>query len=282
MSTSATSLALPTLTLRTQHPLSSPKCFSSSLSLIPNAKPISISTVFLKPTFSLSSRFLPRVALSSDYDQQEDTFATAQGFSPDLKLFVGNLPFSVDSAQLAELFESVGVVEVVEVIYDKTTGRSRGFGFVTMSSVEEVEAAVQQFNGYELDGRALRVNAGPPPARNESSSRLRSSNRGGGGGGGDFSDNKNKVHVGNLAWGVDHVALESLFREQGNVVEARVVYDRDSGRSRGFGFVTYSSADEVSSAIESLDGVVSVLILKSVCDLNGRAIRVSLADSKPR
>ncbi|XP_014514950.1 29 kDa ribonucleoprotein A, chloroplastic [Vigna radiata var. radiata] len=275
MSTSATSLALPTLTLRTQHPLSSPKCFSSSLSLTPNAKPISISTVFLKPTFSLSSRFLPRVALSSDYDQQEDTFAAAQGFSPDLKLFVGNLPFSVDSAQLAELFESVGIVEVVEVIYDKTTGRSRGFGFVTMSSVEEVEAAVQQFNGYELDGRALRVNAGPPPARNESSSRLRSSNRsggGGGGGGGDFSDNKNKVHVGNLAWGVDHVALESLFREQGNVVEARVVYDRDSGRSRGFGFVTYSSADEVSSAIESLDGV----------DLNGRAIRVSLADSKPR
>ncbi|BAT95789.1 hypothetical protein LR48_Vigan02g097500 [Vigna angularis] len=273
MSTSATSLALPTLTLRTHHPLSSPKSFSSSLSLTPNAKPISISTVFLKPTFSLSSRFLPRVAVSSDYDQQEDTFTSAQSFSPDLKVFVGNLPFSVDSAQLADLFESVGIVEVVEVIYDKTTGRSRGFGFVTMSSVEEVEAAVQQFNGYELDGRALRVNAGPPPARNESSSRVRSSNRvGGGGGGGGFSDSKNKVHVGNLAWGVDHVALESLFREQGNVVEARVVYDRDSGRSRGFGFVTYSSADEVSSAIESLDGV----------DLNGRPIRVSLADSKPR
>ena len=107
------------------------------------------------------------------------------------------------------------------------------------------------------------MNAGPPPARNESSSRFRSSNRVGGGGGGDFSDNKHKVHVGNLAWGVDHVALESLFREQGNVLEARVVYDRDSGRSRGFGFVTYSSSEEVNSAIESLDGVVSVLILKS-------------------
>jgi len=106
------------------------------------------------------------------------------------------------------------------------------------------------------------VNAGPPPARNESSSRFRSSNRGGGG---DFSDSKHKVHVGNLAWGVDHAALESLFREQGNVLEARVVYDRDSGRSRGFGFVTYSSPDEVSNAIESLDGVVSFLILKTGC-----------------
>ncbi|CAJ1968899.1 unnamed protein product [Sphenostylis stenocarpa] len=277
MSTSAASLALPTLTLRTRHPLSSPQCFSSSLSLIPNAKPISISTVFLKPTFSLSSRFLPRVAVSSEFDQEEDTFSDGDGdgrgrFSPDLKLFVGNLPFSVDSAQLAELFESAGNVEMVEVIYDKTTGRSRGFGFVTMSSVEEVEAAAQQFNGYELDGRALKVNAGPPPARNDSSSRFRSSSRGGGGGGGGFSDSDNRVHVGNLAWGVDNVTLETLFREQGKVLEARVVYDRDSGRSRGFGFVTYSSAEEVSSAIQSLDGV----------DLNGRAIRVSLADSKPK
>ncbi|ESW16366.1 hypothetical protein PHAVU_007G150700 [Phaseolus vulgaris] len=270
MSTSAASLALPTLTLRTRYPASSPKCFSSSLSLTPNTKPISISNVFLKPTLSLSSRFLPRVAVSSEYDQEEGTFSSGQSFSPDLKLFVGNLPFSVDSAQLAEIFENAGNVEVVEVIYDKTTGRSRGFGFVTMSSVEEVEAAVQQFNGYELDGRALKVNAGPPPARNESTSRFRSSPPRGGGG--DFSDSENKVHVSNLAWGVDNGTLESFFGEYGKVLEARVIYDRDSGRSRGFGFVTYSSADEVSSAIQSLDGV----------DLNGRAIRVALADSKPR
>lgn len=157
------------------------------------------------------------------------------------------------------------------MIYDKTTGRSRGFGFVTMSSVEEVEAAAQQFNGYELEGRALRVNAGPPPSRSESSPRFRGSSGPRGGGGG-FSDSENRVHVGNLAWGVDNLALESLFREQGKVLEARVIYDRESGRSRGFGFVTYSSPDEVNSAIQSLDGV----------DLNGRAIRVSMADSKPK
>lgn len=98
----------------------------------------------------------------------------------------------------------------------------------------------------------MRVNAGPPPPRREESS-FRGSRGGPSFGGG------NRVHVGNLAWGVDDLALESLFSEQGKVLEARVVYDRESGRSRGFGFVTYSSAEEVNSAIESLNGVVSIL-----------------------
>lgn len=156
---------------------------------------------------------------------------------------------------------------MVEVIYDKITGRSRGFGFVTMSSMEEVEAAAQQFNGYEFEGRSLRVNFGPrPPRREEPYSR-----GGGGGGGGSFSDG-NQLYVGNLSWGVDDLALQTLFSEQGRVLEARVVFDRESGRSRGFGFVTYSSAEEVHGAIRALDGA----------DLDGRPIRVSVAESKTR
>ena len=98
------------------------------------------------------------------------------------------------------------------------------------------------------------MNSGPPPKREESS--FGGSREGGRGGGRSF-DNTNRVYVGNLAWSVDNLALENLFREQGNVLEAKVVYDRESGRSRGFGFVTYSSADEVNSAIDSLNGVVS-------------------------
>ena len=70
-------------------------------------------------------------------------------------------------------------------------------------------------------------------------------------------DASNRVYVGNLSWGVDDLALETLFSEQGKVVEAKVVYDRESGRSRGFGFVTYNSAEEVDSAIRSLNGAVS-------------------------
>ena len=65
-----------------------------------------------------------------------------------------------------------------------------------------------------------------------------------------------RIYVGNLPWDVDDVRLEQLFSEHGKVVNARVVYDRDSGRSRGFGFVTMSSESEVNDAIENLDGQV--------------------------
>ena len=63
--------------------------------------------------------------------------------------------------------------------------------------------------------------------------------------------------MGNLSWGVDNSALANLFNEQGEVLEARVIYDRESGRSRGFGFVTYGSSEEVENAISNLDGTVS-------------------------
>lgn len=202
------------------------------------------------------------VEVPQEVEEQEEE---VPNFSPDLKLFVGNLPFNVDSSELAGLFVQAGNVQMVEVIYDKTTGRSRGFGFVTMSTLEEVKVAEQQLNGYVLDGRPLRVNAGPPPRKDDLSSR---GFRVGGGAG----EASNRVYVGNLSWGVDDAALESLFSEQGKVMEARVVYDRESGRSRGFGFVTFGSSAEVNNAISSLDGA----------DLDGRMIRVSLAEARPK
>ncbi|KAL0754893.1 hypothetical protein Bca101_092561 [Brassica carinata] len=111
-----------------------------------------------------------------------------QSFPSDLKLFVGNLPFNVDSAQVAQLFESAGNVEM--------------------------------------------------------------------------ADRQGEAEV---------LALESLFGEQGKVVEARVIYDRDSGRSKSFGFVKYNSAQEARNAIITLDGA----------DLDGRQIRVSEAEARP-
>jgi len=88
------------------------------------------------------------------------------------KLYVGNLSFRTTSDELKDLFSQAGEVESASVIEDRETGRSRGFGFVEMATAEGGAAAITQFNGYELGGRALTVNEARPKA-----------DRGGGGGG---------------------------------------------------------------------------------------------------
>lgn len=82
--------------------------------------------------------------------------------SENSKLYVGNLPFASTAQDLEALFGEVGTVSVVEIIFDKFTGRSRGFAFVTMGSGEEAQKAVEKFHGHQLEGRALAVNIARP------------------------------------------------------------------------------------------------------------------------
>src|SRR5258705_11988785 len=79
-----------------------------------------------------------------------------------MKLYVGNLAFQTSSEELQTLFAQAGTVESVSLIEDRETGRSRGFGFVEMSSKEEGAAAIAQFNGKDLGGRALNVTEAKP------------------------------------------------------------------------------------------------------------------------
>ena len=75
-----------------------------------------------------------------------------------MKLYVGNLSFQTSNEELQQLFSQAGTVESVNVVEDRETGRSRGFAFVEMSSSEEGNAAIQQFNGHDVGGRSLKVN----------------------------------------------------------------------------------------------------------------------------
>jgi RNA recognition motif-containing protein len=79
-----------------------------------------------------------------------------------VKLYVGNLSFNVSEQELGDLFSQAGNVETASIVTDRDTGRSRGFAFVEMDSQEAAEAAISQFNGYELGGRALVVNEARP------------------------------------------------------------------------------------------------------------------------
>jgi RNA recognition motif-containing protein len=79
-----------------------------------------------------------------------------------MKLYVGNLAFETSGDNLRQHFEQAGTVETATVVEDRDTGRSRGFGFVEMATREEGEAAIQQFNGNDLNGRNLTVNVAKP------------------------------------------------------------------------------------------------------------------------
>ncbi|MEK7634665.1 MAG: RNA-binding protein [Patescibacteria group bacterium] len=78
------------------------------------------------------------------------------------KLYVGNLSYNINNDSLKEMFSQAGTVESATIIMDKMTGRSKGFGFVEMSSDEEAQKAIEMFDGKETDGRALTVNEARP------------------------------------------------------------------------------------------------------------------------
>ncbi|KAF6156418.1 hypothetical protein GIB67_009076 [Kingdonia uniflora] len=155
---------------------------------------------------------------------------------------------SVDHTFFKEYFD------LPQVLYDRDTGRSRGFAFVTMSNIEDANAVIENLDGSVYGGRTLRVNFSDKPKPQLPL----------------YPESEFKLFVGNLSWSVTSESLVDVFQEHGNVVGARVLYDGETGRSRGYGFVCYSTKLEMEAALESLNGL----------ELEGRAIRVSLAQGK--
>uniref|UniRef100_A0A0D3GMF7 RRM domain-containing protein n=1 Tax=Oryza barthii TaxID=65489 RepID=A0A0D3GMF7_9ORYZ len=182
------------------------------------------------------------------------------------RLFVGNLPYTMTSGEISQTFSEAGRVDNVQIIYDKVTDRSRGFAFVTMATAEEAATAIQMFNGALLGGRTARVNYPEVPRGGERAVGSAAATRGNRRDDGTF-----KIYAGNLGWGVRADALRAAFEGQPGLLDARVIFERDSGRSRGFGFVSFRTAEDAQAALEALDGV----------ELEGRPLRLSMAEQNP-
>lgn len=177
------------------------------------------------------------------------------------RLYVGNIPRTVKNDELQKIVEEHGAVEKTEVMYDKYSGRSRRFAFVTMKTVEDAATAAEKLNGTQIGGREVKVNITEKPLQTlESSSLLQTEDS-------QFVDSPYKVYVGNLAKTVTMDTLKTFFAEKGKVVSAKVSRVPGTSKSSGYGFVTFSSEEDVDAAITSLNNAV----------LEGQKIRVNKA-----
>ena len=175
----------------------------------------------------------------------------------------GNLSWGVTNDSLADVFNQYGASDVT-VVTDMNTGRSRGFGFVTVPDQAVADQCIAALDGADVDGRAIRVNVSV--AREDRPPRPDRPPRDGQRRGYDFDGRK--VYFGNLSWGMDHLDLQDLCGEFGTVEDARLITDRETNRSRGFGFVTMSTVAEAEEVVNQLNGQ----------DVDGRVLRVNIAN----
>jgi nucleolin len=200
------------------------------------------------------------------------------------KLFVAGLPDSISEAVLRQLFEATGgtVVEV-SVPRDRTTGRPRGFGFVTLSTEEEAHAARDVLDGSMQSGRSISVrpfqaappkrpDGGPPGAGGPRSDAPPAYGGGGGGGGGGSGGTEDRtLYLGNLPYETSMQEVEQMLVRAGVESVVRVNLPLDpAGRPRGFGFVTLGSAEAAQAGAVALRDA----------ELKGRRISASIAHAR--
>lgn len=190
----------------------------------------------------------------------EETAVVTKSSDAERRLYVGNIPRNLKNDELQKIVEEHGAVDKVEVMYDKYSGRSRRFGFVTMKTVEDATAAIEKLNGTEIGGRVIKVNVTEKPLSIPDFSLLQAEET-------QFVDSPYKVYVGNLAKEVTSDILKGFFSEKANAVSAKVSRVPGTSKSSGYGFVTFSSEEDVDIAVSSLNNAL----------LEGQKIRVNKA-----
>eukprot|EP00633_Aureoumbra_lagunensis_P001765 CAMPEP_0197286296 /NCGR_PEP_ID=MMETSP0890-20130614/1735_1 /TAXON_ID=44058 ORGANISM="Aureoumbra lagunensis, Strain CCMP1510" /NCGR_SAMPLE_ID=MMETSP0890 /ASSEMBLY_ACC=CAM_ASM_000533 /LENGTH=393 /DNA_ID=CAMNT_0042754527 /DNA_START=112 /DNA_END=1293 /DNA_ORIENTATION=+ len=175
------------------------------------------------------------------------------------RIYVSNLPWSVNWQHLKDYFRQAGNVVYASVMTEDGTGRSKGCGIVEFETVDEALHAINTLNDSELDGRRIGVRE----------DREDKEIRGGGHNGGRGFENKKRVRghdntnseritlgrrvfVGNLAWSTSWQDLKDFFRQVGNVVYSSIMTEDDTGRSKGCGIVEFETPEEALKAIETL------------------------------
>ncbi|CAK0783328.1 hypothetical protein CVIRNUC_006527 [Coccomyxa viridis] len=167
------------------------------------------------------------------------------------KLYVGNLSPAVTDTVLKSLMEPFGNVLHAVVLLDMTSGQSRGFGFVHMDNAESASNAAAGMNGKPMDGRPLVVrlrSEGPDKRGGGGFDRPR------GGGFGPMENDESKLYVAHLDPRASEEDVRQLFSNHGNVLHVRIIQDRDTGMSKGYGFVTMAAPNMAQDAANGLNG----------------------------
>jgi len=193
-------------------------------------------------------------------DPRSSTAAAGGGAPIDnLKLWVGNLPQSMDSNSLRTLFEPFGQVTFAEVRLDNDSGLSRGFGFVHYMEESQAQDAITHIHGTQIEGKSLIVRRKGEDARS-----------GGGGGRAGLGSGAErgplpprpeddlppecKVYIGSIPPHVDDFTLKREFERFGPIVSIRQIFDRETRQPKGFGFVAYADGGSAANAIAAMDG----------------------------
>lgn len=152
------------------------------------------------------------------------------------KLYVGNLEWSVGEDDLKAVFDPCGTVASVKIPLDRLSGRSRGYGFVEMSTHDEALKAIESLHGTPVKGREITV------ALQDPSRKLVKKNA--------------KLFVSNLSPLVQEEELRTFFEQIGDVMNINIPQDRESGQGRGFAFVEMASQEMAETAINLLNEAV--------------------------
>ncbi|RMZ79406.1 hypothetical protein DV738_g3277, partial [Chaetothyriales sp. CBS 135597] len=175
--------------------------------------------------------------------------AKAEELEHGSNLFVGNLSWNITEEWLQEEFEQFGEITGVRLMTDRATGRSKGFGYVEFANAADAAKAHDAKKGTELDGRTMNVDF----ANSKPSDKQRTDNRSKAFGD-QISEPADTLFMGNLAFSVTAEKITEAFEPHGGIQGIRLPTDQESGKPRGFGYITFNSIEEATAALEAMNG----------------------------